>query len=390
MSKWEMVRLGDVFTLQMGKTPDRHNPSYWSNGTNKWVSISDLSKSDRYISETKEQISDLAVKESGIRLIPKNTVIMSFKLSIGKTCITSSDIYTNEAIMSFLPNGKRQIDNGYLFHLFSSYDWSVGTNKAVMGATLNKATLSQITVPLPPLKVQQEIVSVLDKASEIISLRKKQIEKLDELVKSLFVEMFGDPITNKMNWHTTSLGSLCDIGSSKRIFEKEYVTNGIPFYRTKEIVELSKGNSITTELFISRDRFNDIKRCYGVPNKGDLLVSAVGTIGVIWIVNDRQDFYFKDGNLLRIASSITFNSLYMKCLLESLILNYKQKMSTGTAYAALTISGLKEMMVYDVPLSLQNEFAAHVEQIDKSKSVLKESLEKAETMYKALMQKYFG
>lgn len=179
--------------------------------------------------------------------------------------------------------------------------------------------------------------------------------------------MFGDPLADDMRYPKVQLGSLADVGSSKRIFEKEYVNEGIPFYRTKEIVELSRGNRITTELFITKERYDEIKKEYGIPQAGDLLISAVGTIGVIWIVDGKNDFYFKDGNLLRIASSDKFAPIYLKYLLEVLIGAYKLKMSSGTAYAALTISALKEMLVYKVPLELQNRFAAFVAEVDKSK-----------------------
>lgn len=186
--------------------------------------------------------------------------------------------------------------------------------------------------------------------------------------------MFGDPLADDMRYPKVQLGSLADVGSSKRIFEKEYVNEGIPFYRTKEIVELSRGNRITTELFITKERYDEIKKEYGVPQAGDLLISAVGTIGVIWIVDGRNDFYFKDGNLLRIASSDRFAPIYLKYLLEALIGTYKLKMSSGTAYAALTISALKEMLVYKVPLEEQNRFAAFVAEVDKSKFRIQKSL----------------
>lgn len=179
--------------------------------------------------------------------------------------------------------------------------------------------------------------------------------------------MFGDPVTNPKKWKTIELGKLTSIGSSKRIFEKEYVSSGIPFYRTKEIVELSKGNPITTELYISEERYKEIKEKFDIPQKDDLLISAVGTIGIIWIVDGKQEFYFKDGNLIKINASESFNSKYMKLLLESLISEHKKKMSTGTAYSALTISGLSKMKIYIPPLTLQNTFAAFVQQIDKSK-----------------------
>lgn len=250
--------------------------------------------------------------------------------------------------------------------------------------------VSQLPIVLPPLDEQRRIAAVLDKVSDLIAKRRAQLDKLEELVKARFVEMFGDPLIDSGRYTKVPLGSLVEVGSSKRIFEKEYVREGIPFYRTKEIVELSKGNQITTELFITRQRYDEIKKEYGVPKAGDLLISAVGTIGVIWIVDGKNNFYFKDGNLLRVVTNEKFTPIYLKHLLETLIGAYKLKMSSGTAYAALTISALKEMLVYEVPIEEQKQFASFVEQTDKSKLTIQQSLDKLKILKKALMQQYFG
>ena len=152
-----MPKLSEIFTLQMGKTPTRAKNEYWNNGDNDWVSISDLSTYDKYVGETKETISDLAVMESGIKPAPADTVIMSFKLSLGKTAITVKPTYTNEAIMAFIPNGNYPVHTSYFYHFFVGYDWSNGTNRAVMGSTLNKATLSEIEITVPSIMEQIEI-----------------------------------------------------------------------------------------------------------------------------------------------------------------------------------------------------------------------------------------
>lgn len=214
---------------------------------------------------------------------------------------------------------------------------------------------------------QEKISTVLGKLEKLKRVREYELIELNNLVRSRFVELFGDPVVNSKGWEMVELGELTGIGSSKRIFEKEYVSDGIPFYRTKEIVELSKGNTISTELFITEERYAEIKEKYGVPKTGDLLISAVGTIGIIWIVDGENEFYFKDGNLIRVDGSEKFNSVYLKNLLECLIDEYKKRMSVGTAYAALTISGLAKMKVYNAPIELQNQFADFAHQVDKSK-----------------------
>ena len=385
-----MARLDEIFDLQMGKTPSRNNADYWTDGQYDWVSIADLGSYQKYVEDTKERISALAVQESGIKSVPANTVIMSFKLSLGKTAITQEPVYTNEAIMAFIPTGKYAVLPDYFYYLFSAKDWTKGTNRAVMGTTLKKATLGAVSITVPPIDEQRKIAAILDKVSDLIAKRRQQLDTLDELVKARFAEMFGDPLDEGCRYQKVPLGVVADVGSSKRIFEKEYVSSGVPFYRTKEIVELSKGHKITTELFITKERFTEICDEYGAPQKGDLLISAVGTIGVIWIVDGKNDFYFKDGNLLRVSVSNNFNPVYLKMLLETLIAAHKQKMSVGTAYAALTISMLKEMMVYLVPIDEQNQFAAFVKQTEKIKANINRSLEKLETLKKALMQEYFG
>lgn len=239
--------------------------------------------------------------------------------------------------------------------------------QGVAQLNLSLKDINEISIPLPSKEKQIELADLFKKVVNIIYKKKEELLALDDLVRGRFVELFGDPVVNSKGWEMVELGELTGIGSSKRIFEKEYVSDGIPFYRTKEIVELSKGNTISTELFITEERYAEIKEKYGVPKTGDLLISAVGTIGIIWIVDGENEFYFKDGNLIRVDGSEKFNSVYLKNLLECLIDEYKKRMSVGTAYAALTISGLAKMKVYNAPIELQNQFADFAHQVDKSK-----------------------
>ena len=133
-------KLSDLFALQMGKTPARDEPRYWQNGIHSWISIADISSADKFIAETKESISDCAVMESNISKIPEGTVVMSFKLSLGKVAITKKAMYSNEAIMAFIPRAGVDISTDYLYYLLKARKWDTGGKKAVKGITLNKAT----------------------------------------------------------------------------------------------------------------------------------------------------------------------------------------------------------------------------------------------------------
>jgi type I restriction enzyme S subunit len=185
------------------------------------------------------------------------------------------------------------------------------------------------------------------------------------------------------------LSDKAEIGSSKRIFAKEYVPAGIPFYRSKEIIELGRGEQPSVELFISEERYHEIKEKYGVPQKGDLLMTAVGTIGKFWTVNSDAPFYYKDGNLMYIRAS-SFNEVYFRFSLEMLIDQYKAKTVNVSAYAALPIEKMKEMQIVEPPMALQEQFAAFVQQSDKSKFEIEQALAELTATYKRIIAENLG
>ena len=108
-----------------------------------------------------------------------------------------------------------------------------------------------------------------------------------------------------MKWQRLRFGDICEITSSKRIFMSDYVSSGIPFYRSKEIIEKQSGKNISTGLFISEEKYAEIKNKYSVPQANDILLTSVGTLGIPYVVKEDEKFYFKDGNLIWIKKSIT-------------------------------------------------------------------------------------
>jgi restriction endonuclease, S subunit len=380
---WDIRLFKDVFDLQMGKTPDRKNFSLFE-GDNTWVSIKDLD--GKYISSSKECISDEAAKN--IKLVKRGTVIMSFKLTVGKTAIAGKDLYTNEAIMAFNLRNGYDIDASFLYYYLKNYRWE-GSNKAVMGITLNKATISKHKIAIPPKPTQLSIVSELDKLNELIQIKKEQLKDYDTLAQSIFYEMFGDPVVNEKGWEVMSLGDICEITSSKRVFANEYVDMGVPFYRSKEVIEKSKQLPISVELYISESHYDKIKSSFGVPQIGDVLVTAVGTIGKIWVVDTNEPFYFKDGNLVWLRKIKGVHSEYFRYSLFYLIDEYKKVNANGAAYNALTIAKLKLMLCPLPPLSLQQSFAHKIEQIERQKAAVQRTIKDLETLFAVRMQYWF-
>ena len=207
-------KLKDIFDLQMGKTPSRNNSEYWNTEDYKWISIADLGKTGKYISETKEYLSESAVTDSGIKVIPANTVVMSFKLSIGKTAITAEDMYSNEAIMAFHDRHVVDILPEYIYYMFKYKNWDEGSNKAVMGKTLNKATLSEVEIDICSMEEQREIVNVLDKMMTVLEGREAELALLDDLIKARFVELFGDLKSNSKGWKIVEFKECADIDTN--------------------------------------------------------------------------------------------------------------------------------------------------------------------------------
>ena len=386
-----IYKLSDIFDLQMGKTPTRSDLSYWQNGSYDWISISDLNTDRKYISDTKERITTKAVRESGIKKIPANTVIMSFKLSMGKTAITSHDMFSNEAIMAFIDRKVIRINPDYIYYLLHALDWNKRANKAVKGRTVNKKIISQTQVNIPDYQTQLRIVKIMDSTRKRVKIQKDILSKLDTLIKARFVEMFGDPGLVHRENKVCNLENVAEVRSSHRIFTREFTKSGVPFYRGTEISLLANGKEPIHSYYISKARYDEITKNDSKPKIGDLLMPSICDKGQIWLVNTSKPFYYKDGRVLCISPNREkFNTIFfhqymkMKSQIEYL------KIGSGSTFAEFKIFQLKKLKINIPPLKLQNEFASFVQQVDKSKVAIQKSLDETQTLFDSLMQKYFS
>lgn len=383
-------KISDIFDLQMGKTPPRDEQSFWNSNDYKWIAISDFDEC-KYIENTSEYISSQAVKNTGIKIVPKNTVIMSFKLSIGKVAITKEDMYTNEAIMAFFNKGVVNIELSYLYYLLKSYKWDLLAQRAAKGKSLNKEILNSATLCFHSnIQTQKEIVAVLDKVTSLISRRKEQLEKLDILVKSKFIEMFGDPVLNPKGWEKKKLGEVCSSivrGPFGSALKKEYfVPYNAGVYKVYEQKNAIKQDSNIGSYYISEEKFLSLKRfeC----KTGDIIMSCSGTVGKMYTLPEN-------------AHQGIINQALMKMTLNGVVIDKIFKIYFGLAVENLVLNGsgiknissvsyLKNIDIQVPPLDLQNQFAEFVEQVEKNREKIKSSLNQLETLYSALMQEYFG
>jgi type I restriction enzyme S subunit len=271
-------------------------------------------------------------------------ILMSVRAPVGPVNFTDQKICIGRGLAAI--RSSETIDSDFLYYqLLSKQDEIAGTEGAVF-ASINKAAIEALQVVVPAIEEQRRIVTLLDEAVADIATAKANAEKNLQNARELFEGHLQSIFSNPGHgWQARTLEELGTITSSKRIFKDEYVEVGIPFYRTKEIKELANGLEITTELFITESRYNEIKSGFGVPKKGDILLTAIGTIGEIWVVDGKNDFYFKDGNVLWLKNFNSVNTQFLKYVLLSFVESLK-KMSHGSAYSALPIQRLNAHQIF--------------------------------------------
>ncbi|MEN9921354.1 MAG: type restriction/modification system, subunit [Candidatus Parcubacteria bacterium] len=260
---------------------------------------------------------------------------------------------------------------------------------------LNQEKLRSIPVPLPPLETQKEIVAKLDekfaKLKEVKNLREKALADTEKILSQTLREIFEEG--KKKGWEETELQKIVEITSSKRIYKSDYVSEGVPFYRTKEISELDDQRNIKTELFISQEKFKEVRDKFGAPKVGDLLLTAIGTIGKMYVVQKDHKFYFKDGNILWLKNFNGIDSDLLKLILRFEIQKMKD-LSAGSAYKALPIIKLKKLKISLPPLIEQQKIVAKIDTLSKKIKSFKElqasQLEDLKRLEKSYLREAFN
>ena len=258
--------------------------------------------------------------------------------------------------------------------------------------SLPTETFLKFTLPLPSISEQMHILDIIHKLQVMLRSRQQQLAKLDELVKARFVEMFGDSEYNTTHWPVVKLSDICEVGSSKRIYKNEQSSSGVPFLRISDLNERIDGKVKNPEIFISIEKYDELKLQGMVPIAGDVLVTSRGTLGRCYIVTEEDVFYFQDGMISWLSKiDARAASLYLSYLFSMRgIRKQIEMLQAGSTVAYLSITMLKKLDIMLPPPELQRRFLSFAEQIDKLKLSIKKSLEQMETLKKALMQQYFG
>ena len=372
------VRLGDLFSITSGGTPNKKNPEYYENGNIPWVKTGDLK--DKYISNDIEFITEAGLNNSSAKIFPRNTVLVAmYGATIGACSILPFEASTNQACAAFIPNDK--VIPEYLYYFLCSKkdkfikDGVGGAQPNISAGYLKNVEFKELT-----LEEQKQIAATLDKVTDLIDKRRKQLEKLDELVKARFVEMFGDI------QEEDTLINLCKF-IDYRGKTPEKVENGLPFITAKNVK--MHHMSFDTQEFISKETYDRVMT-RGFPQIGDVVFTTEAPLGNVCRI-PYIDTAFYIGQRIITMQTDCLEPAYLEYALASD--EFKRKIlekSSGSTVTGIRSKLLEQLTIPVPPLNLQTQFADFVTQVDKQKSLTKQSLEKLETLKKSLMQEYFG
>ena len=286
----------------------------------------------------------------------------------------------------------KELYQSYLnHHIKFLNDKIYNLGKGAAQRNLDVKSFKNLQLGIPPKSTQLTIVSELDKINELISLKKEQLKDYDNLAQSIFYEMFGDPVENDKGWEVKKLSSLFKVSSSKRIMQEEWTKDGVPFLKVSDIVSLIKYGEVSPSTFISKLKFKKLEEAKMVPTVGDILITSRGTLGLCYIINTGDKFYFQDGMVTWLSeNSGDIIPIYITYVFSN---NHFLEVLAGRANKStvsyISIKQISQKEIAVPPLSLQHLFAQRIEQIEHQKSAVLKSITDLETLLASRMQYWF-
>lgn len=377
----EYIKLCDVCDFQGGSQPPKNEWSFdLKDGYIRMLQIRDFTQSERvapeYIKITKVtkicEVDDILIARYGA--------------SLGKVLTGLAGAY-NVAIMKTIPD-TNVLEKKYLYYylkspIFQGFLLNVGSRAAQAG--FNKNDLQDLLIPNITRNEQVEIVGILERVETVIEARQNELQKLDDLIKARFIEMFGDININNKNWHTEHLGKLCNIvrGSSPRPIEK-YLGGDIPWIKIGDATDEDNIYLNSTKEHIIREGVNKSR----FVKKGSLIFANCGvSLGFARIIS--FDGCIHDGWLALENIDYRLNKEFLLLSLNQLTDHFRIIAPSGTQ-PNLNIAIMQNFMQVIPPMELQETFVSFRRHVDKSREAVKKSLEKTQQLYDSLMQEYFG
>ena len=379
-----MTRLGDVCTVISGSTPKTSVAEYWD-GDIKWITPAELNEDSFYLYDSQRHITELGKEKTGLSYMPIGTVILSSRAPIGKTAIAGCEMCCNQGFKNLICSD--DIFNEYLYYfLKGKTDYLNSLGRGATFKEISKSIVENIEIRLPALEEQKQIARQFGEIYRLISLRKQQLARLDELVKARFVELFGDTILNPFGWKKDLLGTVCDVRDGTHD-SPQYYESGYPLVTSKNVTG-GKIDLTDCSLICEAD-FKKISERSKV-DIGDIIMPMIGTVGKPVIVDIEPNFAIKNVSLIKFKADSRVLNTYIRALLQSDYFDdaVLSKVRGGTQ-KFISLGDIRKLEVLVPPMELQEQFATFIKQTDKSKLAIQQSLDKLETLKRSLMQKYF-
>lgn len=391
-----MAKLGEICAFQSGGTPSKNKPEYFG-GEIPWISTTALNGGKINEADAVAWITPKAIRESAAKIVPANSIMVGTRVGIGKVAINTVEMSTSQDVISLIGIDKDKWYKPYLCKLLlSKKDYF---NSQARGATIKGIKIdvvANIDVPEIDYATQRKVAATLNKIDTLIVLRKQQLEKLDELIKARFVEMFGDSVANTKNFPSTTLETVMTVFPQNGLYkpQTDYVQDdtGIPILRIDAFYNGKVTNWNTLKRLICSE--TEIDRY--LLKENDIVINRVNSIEYLGkcahIVGLKEKTVF-ESNMMRFhMDEKKVNAVYVTEVLctEDIYRQILRRAKKSVNQASINQEDVKSLEILVPPLSLQNQFAAFVEHVDQQKQTVQQSLEKLELMKKALMQEYFG
>lgn len=323
----------------------------------------------------------------------ENAILIS-RFAISKECtrFVQGRFFLNDSGLTIIPKGDTLLFHYLKWHIFAINDKIYSLGKGVAQKNLDMKRFPFLLLNIPPIDEQQVISSELDSIQTMIDGYNALLEDLDALAQSIFFDTFGDPTLNEKGWGLKKLCEICEVTSSKRIYQSEQTKSGVPFYRISDFAQLIRNEAVFPELYISHEKYNELKSKNLVPCKNDILITSRGTLGLCYVIKENDCFYFQDGMItwlknIKEGLSSTFLSYIFK---TSFLKRQMQKAQNGSTVSYLSISMIKGLDIIIPPLPLQQQFAEKVESIERQKKLIRQQLTDAEQLMGERMHYYFS
>lgn len=382
----KIVTLGEICKITSGGTPNREKNEYFNNGLIPWVRTGDLKVKNLYTVES--FITDLGIKNSSAKMFPENTVLLAmYGATIGACSILRIPATTNQACAALLPS--EVITPEFLYYFLAKSKENL-IRSGVGGAqpNISGSIIKNYPILLPPLPEQRRIAALLDHADALRQKDRQLLAHYDKLAQSLFLDLFGDPVTNEKGWKKLSFGEIGDSRLGKMLDAKQQTgSNQFPYLGNSNV----QWGRFKLEGLLKMD-FNEKDRREFELRNGDLLICEGGEVGrtAIWRGQLQNCFFQKALHRVRLDLQKAIPEY-----VQALMWNLSQKngfkdFTTVATIAHLTGVKLKSMPIIIPPLSLQNQFAQLIEKIEQQKAVVRQQMAASEALFGRLLQESFG